>query len=123
MDNSDLASLFEDLKVALFSGEQSPTLTPANIINVTVKTMSFVEKFIHEDGSTKKKVVLYFLNQMVQKFDVKDKELVDHFLNQFLDSSIDIIISVSNNEKEYKLRFNKFFQKMKLFFTRSCKCC
>ena len=98
----------------LYNNLNASSITTANIIEVTTKLMQLVESYPLLKGSQKKNIVIFVLKKFVtSKVDVESQQQVLSFIDLFLPSVIDTLISLDNSEIEIKMKkcCGSFFSK------------
>jgi hypothetical protein len=107
-DEKIIESLYNNLNA------MSTSITTANIIELTTKLMQLVESYPLLKGSQKKNIVIFVLKKFVtSKVDVESQQQVLSFIDLFLPSVIDTLISLDNSEIEIKVKkcCGSFFSK------------
>lgn len=94
-------------------------VNPANIVPITIQTMSLINKYADANtpGEDKKKICHTVIEKLMSNAEVNDKELVVSFLANTLNTLIDSVIDITKGR--YKFNYtclSKVGKKMKDFF-------
>ena len=109
-DEKILESLYNNLNAMSTSG----SVTTSNIIELTTKLMQLVESYPLLKGSEKKNIVIFILKKFVtSKLEGDSQQQVLLFIDLFLPSVIDTLISLDNSQIEIKVKkcCGSFFSK------------
>jgi hypothetical protein len=69
-----------------------------NVINVLIKIMIVIQKDIKSEGEYKKEIALGVLNKLIKDSDIEDKEVLLLFVEAYVPSVIDSLISISKRK-------------------------
>ena len=104
--NNNIEKLYASLSIIMKNNKLNTT----NILVITTNLMQIVEKYPKISGSQKKTLVVDVLKMFVGKnTDGENKEIILLYINTFLPSVIDTLISV--DKKEMKIKTRKLFKK------------
>ena len=94
--NTLIDNIYKDLSQIV--GDKK--LTTTNIVNITISLMQIVEKYPTLHGKEKKELVIYVLKKSVKDhiFDTDSEESLLLFIETFLPSIIDSVISIDKKE-------------------------
>lgn len=80
-------------------------LTPSNVITVSTNLMQIVEKYPKQSGSHKKDLVIHALKLFVtQHLEGDEETALLSFIDMFLPSIIDMIVSIDKKEVAIKIK-------------------
>jgi hypothetical protein len=87
---------------------KNDNLTPENILLLTTNLMSFVGKYKNISGATKKKIVIYVINDAIRKYIENEtlETLLVTIMENVMPSAIDLLVDIS--KRKYKFKGSKF---------------